>query len=128
MALNICNGGCPQLVIDVPNLPDVLLSNENQLYRLPNGNIYIANPSGMSWDLLNNVTSTYEFKFNVASTNEIVLTWNPSTSTLTANLASEVKTRLNTIESRISKVEAIIPTLTADGTTEVLKNISIIEG
>ena len=128
MALNICNGGCPQLVIDVPNLPDVLLSNENQLYRLPNGNIYIANPSGMSWDLLNNVTSTSEFKFNVARTNEIVLTWNPSTSTLTANLASEVKTRLNTNESRISKVEAIIPTLTADGTTEVLKNISIIEG
>ena len=128
MALNICNGGCPQLVIDVPNLPDVLLSNENQLYRLPNGNIYIANPSGMSWDLLNNVTSTSEFKFNVASTNEIVLTWNPSTSTLTANLASEVKTRLNTIESRISKLEAILPTLTADGTTEVLKNISIIEG
>lgn len=128
MALNICNGGCPQLVIDVPNLPDVLLSNENQLYRLPNGNIYIANPSGMSWDLLNNVTSTSEFKFNVASTNEIILTWNPSTNTLTANLASEVKTRLNTIESRISKLEAVLPTLTAEGTTEVLKNISIIEG
>ena len=128
MALNICNGGCPQLVIDVPNLPDVLMANENQLYRLPNGDIYIVNPSGMTWDLINNVSSTSEFNFNVASTNEIVLTWNPSTSTLTANLASEVKTRLNTIESRISKVEAILPTLTADGTTEVLKNISIIEG
>ena len=104
------------------------MANENQLYRLPNGDIYIVNPSGMTWDLINNVSSTSEFKFNVASTNEIVLTWNPSTSTLTANLASEVKTRLNTIESRISKVEAILPTLTADGTTEVLKNISIIEG
>ena len=128
MALNTCDGGCPQLVIDVPSLPDALMANENQLYRLPNGDIYIVNPSGMTWDLINNVSSTSEFKFNVASTNEIVLTWNPSTSTLTANLASEVKTRLNTIESRISKVEAILPTLTADGTTEVLKNISIIEG
>lgn len=128
MALNTCDGGCPQLVIDVTSLPDALMANENQLYRLPNGNIYIVNPSGMTWDLINNVSSTSEFKFNVASTNEIVLTWNPSTSTLTANLASEVKTRLNTIESRISKVEAILPTLTADGTTEVLKNISIIEG
>lgn len=128
MTLNTCDSGCPQLVIDVPSLPDALMANENQLYRLPNGDIYIVNPSGMSWDLLNNVSSTSEFKFNVASTNEIVLTWNPSTSTLTANLASEVKTRLNTIESRISKVEAILPTLTADGTTEVLNNISIIEG
>nr|DAL74531.1 MAG TPA: hypothetical protein [Caudoviricetes sp.] len=128
MALNTCDGGCPQLVIDVPNLPDALMANENQLYRLPNGDIYIVNPSGMTWDLINNISSTSEFKFKVASTNEIVLTWNPSTSTLTANLASEVKTRLNTIESRISKVEAILPTLTADGTTEVLKNISIIEG
>ena len=128
MALNTCDGGCPQLVIDVPSLPDALMANENQLYRLPNGDIYIVNPSGMTWDLINNVSSTSEFKFNVASTNEIVLTWNPSTSTLTANLASEVKTRLNTIESRMSKIEAILPTLTSDGTTEVLKNISIIEG
>lgn len=128
MALNTCDGGCPQLVIDVPSLPDALMANENQLYRLPNGDIYIVNPSGMTWDLINNVSSTSEFKFNVANTNEIVLTWNPSTSTLTANLASEVKTRFNTIESRISKIEAILPTLTADGTTEVLKNISIIEG
>lgn len=128
MALNTCDNGCPQLVIDVPSLPDALMANENQLYRLPNGDIYIVNPSGMTWDLINNVSSTSEFKFNVANTNEIVLTWNPSSSTLTANLASEVKTRLNTIESRISKVEAILPTLTADGTTEVLKNISIIEG
>lgn len=128
MALNTCDGGCPQLVIDVPSLPDALMANENQLYRLPNGDIYIVNPSGMTWDLINNVSSTSEFKFNVANTNEIALTWNPSTSTLTATLASEVKTRLNTIESRISKLEAILPTLTADGTTEVLKNISIIEG
>ena len=128
MALNTCDGGCPQLVIDIPSLPDALMANENQLYRLPNGDIYIVNPSGMTWDLINNVSSTSEFKFNVASTNEIVLTWNPSTSTLTANLASEVKTRLNMIESRITNIEAILPTLTADGTTEVLKNISIIEG
>lgn len=128
MAITSCSNGCAPLVVNVPSLPDAIMANENQLYRLPNGNIYIVNPDGISWDLLNNVSESNEFQFNVGSTNEIVLNWNPSTHTLTANLAPEVKSRLNQIESRISVLESTVPTLTADGGTAPLRNITIVEG
>lgn len=128
MAINSCSNGCPQLVINVSQLPDAIMANENQLYRLPNGDIYIVDPTGLDWDLINNVSSSSDFEFNVASTNEIVLTWNPSTHTLSANLAPDVKSRFNKIESRLSILEASVPTFTADGTTESLKNITVVEG
>lgn len=128
MAINQCSNGCPQLVINVSQLPDAIMANENQLYRLPNGDIYIVDPTGLDWDLLNNVSSSADFEFNVVSTNEITLTWNPSTHTLSANLAPEVKSRLNKIESRLNIIEASAPSFTADGNTSNLVNITVVEG
>lgn len=127
MAINSCDGGCPQLVINVPQLPDAIMANENQLYRLPNGDIYLVDPTGLDWDLINNVSSSADFEFNVQNTNEITLTWNPSTHTLTANLAPDVKSRLNKIESRINILEASAPSFTADGNTSNLVNITVVE-